>query len=149
MHEQIPLPDPTTPFGDRVRRRLRDDVLVWLTTVAADGTPQPNPVWFLWEGEMCLVYSTPGARRLRHVRSRPAVSLHFDHAGRDTVVITGRASIPADQPPADRVPAFLAKYQHLMGMGAGEWARHFSVPLRIELVRIRGHLAGQAARTAP
>ena len=36
--------DPSTPFGERVRRRLRDVVVVWLNTVGADGTPQPNPV---------------------------------------------------------------------------------------------------------
>ena len=142
MNDENRLSDPSTPFGDRVRRRLRDDLLVWLTTVDDDGTPQPNPVWFLWEGATCLVYNTAGARRLRHIRSRPAVSLHFDHGGRDTVVIAGRATIPPDQPPADRVPAFLARYQHLMTMGIEQWARHFAVPLRIELVRTRGHLAG-------
>ncbi|TMC02947.1 MAG: TIGR03667 family PPOX class F420-dependent oxidoreductase [Chloroflexi bacterium] len=110
--------------------------------MADDGTPYPNPVWFLWEGETCLVYSTAGARRLRHVRSRPTVALHFDHAGSSTVVMAGRAALPTDQVPAHQAPAFLAKYRHLMAMGSEEWARHFSVPLRIDLVSTRGHLAG-------
>jgi hypothetical protein len=74
-------------------------------------------VWFLWEGATCLVYSTPAARRLRHVRSRPAVALHFDRGDSGTIVIAGQAAVPDDQPPADRVPAFLAKYGHRMGMG--------------------------------
>jgi PPOX class probable F420-dependent enzyme len=142
MHGASPLPDPATPFGERVHRRLREEPIVWLSTVGPDGTPEPNPVWFLWEGETCLVYSTPAARRLRHVRSRPAVALHFDRGDSGTIVIAGHAALPDDQPPADRVPAFLAKYGPLMEMGTEAWARHFSVPLRIRLLRTRGHLAG-------
>ena len=37
------LPDPQSPFGARVRERLRDENVIWFTTVGADGTPQPNP----------------------------------------------------------------------------------------------------------
>jgi hypothetical protein len=44
------LPDPETPFGEKVARRLRTEMVIWFTTVGADGTPQPNPVWFLAEG---------------------------------------------------------------------------------------------------
>jgi hypothetical protein len=33
------LPDPATPFGARVARRLREEVIIWLAAVAADGTP--------------------------------------------------------------------------------------------------------------
>src|SRR6478609_6474665 len=40
---------PDTEFGARVRQRLQDETLIWFTTTSADGTPQPNPVWFLWE----------------------------------------------------------------------------------------------------
>jgi len=43
------LPDQSTPFGERVARRLRDERLIWFTTVDAKGTPQPTPVWFLWD----------------------------------------------------------------------------------------------------
>jgi hypothetical protein len=45
------LPDPATPFGARVARRLRDETVIWLTAVAADGTPQPNPVRLLTQHE--------------------------------------------------------------------------------------------------
>jgi len=40
------LPDPTTPFGERVARRLREEPVIWFTSTSRDGTPQPNPVWF-------------------------------------------------------------------------------------------------------
>lgn len=44
------LPDADSEFGQRVRARLRDEQVIWFTTVGADGTPQPNPVWFIWQG---------------------------------------------------------------------------------------------------
>ncbi len=43
------LPDEATPFGNRVRERLRGESVAWLTTTA-DRMPQPNPVWFICEG---------------------------------------------------------------------------------------------------
>ena len=44
------LPDPSTTFGARVERRLRDEPVAWLTLVDPRGTPQPAPIWFLWDG---------------------------------------------------------------------------------------------------
>jgi hypothetical protein len=44
----------TVGAEDRVAQRLREDAVIWLTTVAANGTPQPNPVWFLWDGHSVL-----------------------------------------------------------------------------------------------
>ena len=44
------LPDPSTEFGARVARRLDEEVVAWLTVVDGAGTPQPAPIWFLWDG---------------------------------------------------------------------------------------------------
>ena len=138
------LPDPTTPYGERVRRRLREDIIVWVTTTAAGGTPQPNPVWFLWDGESVLVYNRADARRLVHVRTRPSVALHFDGNGRggDIVVITGRAELPQGEPPAHEVPAYVAKYGELMTRVSGSpeaFSIDYPVPMRIWPLRVRGH----------
>ena len=74
---------PDGQFGDRVRTRLRDSKVIWLTTVGADGTPQPNPVWFLWDGDSSvLVYNRTDAHRLAHVAAHPQVALHLDGDGR-------------------------------------------------------------------
>ncbi len=54
-HDALCVALPSTPFGARVAQRLREEHLIWLTTVGADGTPQPNPVWFLWDGASVLV----------------------------------------------------------------------------------------------
>ncbi|HWG11897.1 MAG TPA: pyridoxamine 5'-phosphate oxidase family protein [Streptosporangiaceae bacterium] len=66
------LPDAATPFGQRVRARLRSDEVIWIVTVGADGRPQPNPVGFCRDGGAeFVIYSRPDARRLRHLRERP------------------------------------------------------------------------------
>ena len=38
--------DTSTAFGARVERRLRDEIVVWPTTVRADQTPEPSPVQY-------------------------------------------------------------------------------------------------------
>src|SRR5260221_12706454 len=103
------LPDPSTTFGKRVRDRLAKEIVIWLTTVGADGTPQPNPVWYLWEGEdTILVYNRTGAHRINHVKARPQVSLNFDGNGQggEIVVFTGTAELLADFPLAHEHPPF-------------------------------------------
>jgi PPOX class probable F420-dependent enzyme len=137
------LPDPSTSFGRRVHRRLRDEPVVWLTTAGADGTPQPNPVWFLWEDGSILVYNLASAHRVRHVRERPQVALHFDGDGEggDIVVIIGRAELPEGLPPAHELPAYLAKYGARMAAVSGSpeaFSRRYSVPMRIHPRRVRG-----------
>ena len=65
--------DESSEFGQRAARRLREDVLAWLTTVDRRGTPQPIPVWFLWDGgASILVYSRPGHTEAAEHRGQPA-----------------------------------------------------------------------------
>jgi PPOX class probable F420-dependent enzyme len=139
------LPDPATRFGRRVRDRLREEEVVWLTTVGKDGTPQPNPVWFVWTGgDEVLTYNTPDAHRLVHIAARPAVSLHFNTAddGNDVVVARGVAELADDEPPPHRAPAYLEKYRDDMIQISGTleaFAAAYSVPVRIRMTRIRGY----------
>lgn len=72
---------PDNAFGQRVRERLGTEMVIWFTTVGADGTPQPNPVWFLWEDDGFLIYNRADANRLTHIAKRPQVSLNFDGDG--------------------------------------------------------------------
>ena len=54
--------DQGTEFGARVARHLREEIVVWMTTVTPAGSPLPSPVWFLWDGaESVVMYSMPGA----------------------------------------------------------------------------------------
>jgi PPOX class probable F420-dependent enzyme len=135
---------PDGAFGERVARRLRDETLVWLITVGADGTPQPNPVWFLWDGaERVLVYNRTGAHRLAHVAHRSQVALHFQasDAGGDVVVLTGTARVVDDVPAPDANQAYLDKYRAAMERVSGsvaEFAVAYPVPLMVDIGRVRG-----------
>lgn len=136
--------DTNTAFGQRAARRLREETIGWLVTVRADGTPQPSPIWFLWENGEFLIYSQPDQQKLRNIARNPKVALHLDGDGRggDIVIVTGEARIDHDAPPANVVPAYVAKYQPgftRIGMTAEEFARSYSVAIRVTPTAIRGH----------
>jgi PPOX class probable F420-dependent enzyme len=140
------LPDPSTPFGERVARRLRDERLIWLTSVDAKGTPQPTPVWFLWnETTMTfLIYSRSDAKRLAHMQQNPRVSLNFDGngTGGNIIVIIGKAQVGTDDPPADQLPTYVEKYRDFIARSyqtPEKFASIYSVALRILPIAIRGH----------
>lgn len=137
------LPDPATPAGESVAHRLHDEHLIWLTTVDAKGVPQPTPVWFLWDDlqSTLLIYSRANARRLTHIQHNPVMTLHLESSGgRDIVIITGKAHISADDPPADHLPAWVEKYHDLclrLQTTPKQLADALPVPLRIHPVHLR------------
>ena len=106
--------DLTTEFGRAVERHLKFEHVIWLTTVDSHLTPQPRPVWFLWEYDTILIFSQPGAYKVKHIRQHPRVALHFntDDAGeKHVMVITGEAVIDPNGVTPSQVPAYLEKYQ--------------------------------------
>jgi PPOX class probable F420-dependent enzyme len=136
--------DLATEFGQRVARRLKEEHIVWLTTVGPDGIPQPRPVWFLWDGETFLIYSQPDTYKLRHIARNPKVALNLDSDGRggDIVVFTGEVSIDSDAPPANEMVAYADKYQEGIagiGMSPEKFAKSYSVALRVKPISLRGH----------
>ncbi len=144
MMEQV-LPAPSTLLGEWVRERLHQEPIAWLTTVDASGVAQPNPVWFLWDGESLLIYNIATARRLVHIRQRPQVTFYLDTHGvaGDAVVLIGVVEVAPDEPPADQHPMFMDKYRDRMDMDPKGWAQYFPVVLRIRPTRFRGyHEAG-------
>ncbi len=141
------LINPNTDFGARVLRRLNDEQAIWLTTVGADGTPQPNPVWFVWEahetGDSFLIYTQPGTHRLKHIARNPKVALHFDggERGEDVAVFTGEAQIDTNAPPADAHATYLEKYRDgidRLDTTPESFAQTYSVALRIIPKKLRG-----------
>jgi PPOX class probable F420-dependent enzyme len=136
------LPDAGTKFGARVRHRLANEQSIWLTTIGRDGTPQPNPVWFLLDGDELLIYNIASANRLVHIRQRPRVSLNFDSTdGDDVVVITGDAREAPDELPPDQNPAYVQKYGDAMVRVSGsreKFAATYHVGLRVSISKVRG-----------
>jgi PPOX class probable F420-dependent enzyme len=138
------LPDSGTAFGERMRRRLSEEQIIWITTVGKDGTPQPNPVGFVCQDDNSIViYNMVNANRLNHVVDPPQVALHFDGdgTGGDIVVFAGTARRAHDVPPPHENHSFLAKYGDSLlrvSDSAEEFGKRFPVPLRIEITRTRG-----------
>jgi PPOX class probable F420-dependent enzyme len=136
--------DLDSEFGARVARHLHEDVVVWLTSVTPAGSPLPMPVWFHWDGaEEVVMYSQPSAR-VRNIEANRRVSLNFagDGRGGDIVVLSGEATIDSGGPGADQHGDYLAKYdEHItrIGLTPETFAERYSVPVRIQLSRLRGH----------
>ena len=136
--------DESTEFGTRAARHLREEVVVWMTTVSPAGAPVPRPVWFIWDGADAVVMYSQPKLRIRNLEANPRVTLNFDGDGDggDIVVLSGTASVDGELPPASEDPAYLAKYdEHIarLGMTHETFAREYSVPVRIELTKLQGH----------
>jgi len=128
-----------------LQRRLRDEKTVWLTTVRADGTPQPVPVWYLWDGETFLIFSQPKTQKLRNIAHNPNVALNFKHTddfGEEGItIIFGEAYVDASAPPSNQLNAYLEKYREGIkgiNMTPDSLAAEFSVALRVKPTRVRG-----------
>ncbi len=134
--------DFTTEFGAHVLQRLKTEEVIWLTTVGPDGTPQPNPVWFLWEGGSLLIYTQPGSVKARNLRLNPNVALQFntDRAGDDVAVFTGQARFEKAVP-EETAAAYLDKYREgidRIDMTPESFSRSYSTLIRVTPKRMRG-----------
>lgn len=136
--------DASTKFGKRAERRLRTEAVGWLTTVSSDGTPQPNAVWFVWDGTTALMYSIPDQAKLKNIARNPHVSLHLDskNHGDSVVILTGTAAVDEAAPPLSKNRAYVAKYRaeiDRLGLGnPAKMARQYSVAVRITPTKLRG-----------
>jgi PPOX class probable F420-dependent enzyme len=136
--------DTSTKFGKRAERRLRTAIVGWLTTVASDGTPQPNAVWFVWDGATALMYSIPNQAKLKNIARNPRVSLHLDSSSRgdSVVILTGSAAVDDTAPPLSKNRAYVTKYRaeiERIGIGnPAKMAKQYSVAVRITPTKVRG-----------
>jgi PPOX class probable F420-dependent enzyme len=111
--------------------------------VRADGKPQPNPVWFLWDGRTALIFTQPESHKVRHIRANPQVALHFntDPHGGDVVVISGWAVIEDGAPAAAQIEGYLDKYRAgiaSLGMTPEGMREAFSTAIRVMPTHVRG-----------
>ena len=129
--------DTTTDAGARAERRLREELMIWLTTVRSVGQPQSVPVWFLWEGETFLIYSRPNQQKLKNIGRNARVELHLNanDRGGDVVRAEGTAEVVQEVPPASQVGEYLEKYRESIartGFDPDSFARTYSVALRVK-----------------
>jgi PPOX class probable F420-dependent enzyme len=135
--------DWTTKFNRRVLRRLKKDYIIWLTTVGSDLSPQPRPVWFIWDGESILLFSQPQAHKVRHIARHPrvALTLNTDEQADEVMVILGSAAIDPNVPPAHQVPAYFKKYRmgiDRLNMTPAEFSADYSIAIRVIPTAVRG-----------
>ncbi len=136
--------DFSTDFGKRVQERLEREQVGWLVTVGGDGTPQPSPVWFLWDGETFLIYSEPNTPKVRNVQQQPRVAFHFnsDEHGNNVVTLTGEASIETGATLADVPSAYIEKYRDgiaSINLTPEAMIAAYSTVVRIRPTALRGH----------
>ena len=136
---------------------LNGEKIVWLGTSGAAGVPSLVPTWFLWDGSSFLLFSKPGARKVRNMRANPRVMLALGDAAADFDVqlVEGRAELlqPVTEETLPR--ELVAKYRHEMksvGLSAAEYARTYSQPIRVTPSRFlewhgRSHLLPKGRRS--
>lgn len=123
---------------------LRDDPVVWLSSVQSDGRPHLVPVWFHWDGERIVAFSKPGARKVENLRDDPRVMLAVGTPGPefDVELIEATAELP-DAPAAEVIPeGFGAKYRDLLrraGLSVQRFAEVYSQPIVLRPTRFLGY----------
>jgi PPOX class probable F420-dependent enzyme len=137
--------DFNSKFGRTIKKHLKNQYFVWLTTVDAKGMPQPRPVWFIWQDDSFLIFSQPNAYKVKHMRNNPNVSLHFntsDEAGeKDVIIFIGQAVIDKKVLSAHLVKAYLKKYKTgIIGlnMTPESFSEEYSTAIRIKPTEVRG-----------
>jgi PPOX class probable F420-dependent enzyme len=133
--------DLSTDKHVHVDQRLRSDLIIWLTTVRADGRPHTAAVWFLWDGQNFLIFSMPN-QKVRNLRHNPNVMLALDDTkgGGDVITVEGTAELIDDPAIAPTLPAYVQKYQQelqAMGMSAERMAEAYTQAIRITPARLR------------
>ena len=136
--------DPTSKFESRVADQLQHELIVWLTTVSPSGQPQPNPVWFMWDGaDRIINYSKPDSAPIPQIASNPKVSLNIDTDARGDMcaVLTGTIAVDETIPPCNQLPGYAAKYHAgliQIDTDVDKMAAEFSVPLVFTIEKLRG-----------
>ncbi|MDT5081279.1 MAG: hypothetical protein QOJ80_5916 [Mycobacterium sp.] len=121
--------------------RLNSDHYGWLTTVAKSGQPVPRLVWFYFDGSALVVYTEPGAAKVRHVGNHPLVSVNLDSDGNGggIIAIGGTATIDAEGVDCREDGPYWAKYGPAADkFGLTESMGSYSTRLRISIDKVWG-----------
>ena len=138
------MADFNSPIGRKAKRRLRQEQIIWLTTIDSHRTPQPRPVWFHWDGQTVLIFSQPTAAKVRHITHNPRVALNFntDADGGEASVLIGDALISQEPPPPNRIKAYVRKYKEgieSLGMTPATLQAEYSVAILVTPQAVRGY----------
>jgi PPOX class probable F420-dependent enzyme len=131
----------TGDLGRRAQERLKAEQIAWLTTVRPNGIPEPNPIWFLWDGSSVILRSQDNLK-VRNIRANPHVALNFNSdGGGDIVVLRGLARIGTEADFDAVSEDYFHKYaEGIKGLGSTpeRMAASYSVVIVIEPTKLRG-----------
>ena len=138
------MTDKKAKLESKAKKFIKQEYVIWLTTVGSNLAPQPRPVWYIWDNNSFLIFSQPRAHKLKHINEHPNVSLHFNAdktADEDVIVYSGTAKIDTSVPPAHQVPAYLKKYKsgiEALGATPEQFSQEYSVAIRVTPTSLRG-----------
>jgi PPOX class probable F420-dependent enzyme len=151
MTASVPTRQPT-PHRPSVEAALRDDPVVWLSSVQRDGRPHVVPVWFHWDGERIVAFSKPNARKVDNLRDQPSVMLAVGTPGPEFEVelIEATAEIPEADAAEVMPEGFGTKYRELLrraNLTVQRFAEVYSQPIVLRPTRFLGY-GGRGWETA-
>lgn len=114
-----------------------------LATVAADGAPRNEPVWFIWEDEALWMLGSADGRSVKRIEREPRCAVeivHFDNEAGILLHLGLRGAATIEPMVPDRFKRLLYKY---LGPEA-DWNRWF-----IDNVAEIDHPEGRMIRLAP
>jgi len=136
--------DTSTDFGAKTARRVVEEKLAWLTTVDRNGTPQPNPVWFLWDDGSFVVFSQPNQAKLANIARTGQVSFNFEATEDEeqVTIFTGRAELvdraTIGQELLDRYAAKYAEGMERIELPREQYEAAYTAVIRITPDKLRG-----------
>jgi PPOX class probable F420-dependent enzyme len=128
-------------INPHISKRLQEELVIWLTTVSSDGAPNPNPVWFYWDGTSFLIYTPPASAKLKNIAQNAKVSLNLSGSeplGGDVVIFKGEAHTREHVTSPD--PGYLKKYLpavEVWGRTPEDMLAEYSVEIRIVPTKLR------------
>lgn len=120
----------------------RHDV-VWLSSTRPDGRPHLVPVWFVWSDGLIVVFSKPGAQKVRNLLADPRamVAIGERTADFDIELIEAEAEVAPGSLDETARERFARKYEAALGRAAStveEFAAVYSQSIRLRPTRWLG-----------
>ena len=131
-------------FGATAGGRLEQHKLAWLTTIASDGTPQPNPVWFIVDGDVIIIFSKPNQAKLKNIARYQQVSFNLEatETEEEVTIVTGTAEVTDKSTlNSELLDRYAAKYeQGMVGikMTREEYEAAYTNVIRLTPAKVRG-----------
>jgi PPOX class probable F420-dependent enzyme len=103
--------EPIESLPDEYAAILRKNAYAHIATVAADGSPQSNPVWFEWDGSRLLFSTIKSRAKYKNLKAHPAVAVSILDPDEPYLCLELRGVAEIDEDPV-RGKAFINKMSH-------------------------------------